>query len=147
MQNPPVHRFFYYFTYGLTVLVLVTGLIPVSVGGFRLPGLDKVLHMGTYCTLCFFYLKLFPGSLIRVMGSLFLYGLFIEVLQGMTSYRSFEWLDLVANGSGLVLGEMLAVKLAGNRKLADCMNAPSWSFTGKKRMDKKIPAGNGTGEG
>ena len=46
-------------------------------------------------------------------------GVLIECLQGLTSYRSFEWMDMLANTIGVLCGWMMVtVQMALARRAA-----------------------------
>jgi VanZ family protein len=95
--------------YSLGVLfLLVVGLlslVPVSGTGVS----DKLSHLLTYFCLAGWFSLLAANrrSLIWVFAGLFAYGILIELLQGMTSYRTAEWGDLLANGIGAGAGVLL----------------------------------------
>jgi len=73
---------------------------------------DKVLHFIAY----FFLTSWFVGFiktrwywLIGLVLLVFSYG--IEELQGMSRWRQFEWYDVFANGSGIVVALILGLVL------------------------------------
>ena len=79
-----------------------------SSGGVSVPHLDKVFHFSCY----FLYLLLLRLSFFRkrAVWSLpyaFFFGFLIEALQAQTSYRSFEWADMLANGLGALCAYVL----------------------------------------
>ena len=47
------------------------------------------------------------GLVVVLALALLAYGGMIEVLQGLTDYRTAEWLNVGADGVGLALGSML----------------------------------------
>lgn len=66
---------------------------------------DKVNHIGAFAVLTVFAAL---GRLKRVwrVGLLSGYALGIELFQSMTTHRSAEWLDLLADVIGMTLGEL-----------------------------------------
>jgi VanZ family protein len=71
-------------------------------------GWDKANHAVAFFVLAVLGVTAWPGRLARVLAALLAYGALIEVLQGTTGYRDAEWLDLVADGVGLLLAWPLA---------------------------------------
>ena len=71
---------------------------------------DKVYHAITYFFLMLSWLytfhkkEAFNKNVKYVILACFIYGIIIEVLQGVTTtYRTASYLDMLANGSGVVL--------------------------------------------
>ncbi len=110
-----------------TIVVLVASVIPLSINiniGSGLSFLpvkgDKILHFVAYFTLVFFWaLYAFSSDfdskkkvLITVVLGCILYSIFIEMIQGYLSYRSFEWGDIGANITGAVIGGLASVLLS-----------------------------------
>lgn len=98
---------------GFILLLLLVGagaLAPVSVEAPLFLGQDKVIHALTYTVL------FMAGWLAYGRGgpfcwplhlALLAYGAGLELLQGMTGYRTAEWGDLAANLVGQGLGNVL----------------------------------------
>jgi VanZ family protein len=92
----------------LLAVVLVLSLAPLSLVHEAPDVSDKVLHLLTYMILMLWF-----SGVIRaesrgwLFAGLLVFGGVIEVLQSMTGYRSMELADLVANGTGLLLGWQL----------------------------------------
>ena len=65
--------------------------------------IDKIIHMLVYA-----FLVLWFSGQVRMTLSFFVivsfYGCFIEFIQYYLPYRSFEWLDLLFNQIGIVIG-------------------------------------------
>jgi VanZ family protein len=82
--------------------------------GHHLPttGWDKANHALAFAVLAVLGGIAYPGRLVRVLVALLAYGALIEVLQSFTRYRSGEWLDLLADGIGLLLAWPVARRLA-----------------------------------
>ena len=70
---------------------------------------DKLGHLITYFVLgAWFGLlaanrRVLSWSIVGLLG----YGMLLELLQGMTSYRFAEWADVAANGGGILLGSLV----------------------------------------
>jgi VanZ family protein len=74
------------------------------------PGADKILHVTAYAIMMLWFGFLYQSrrSLV-IWGALFItLGIALDLLQGTTSYRSMEVLDMIANAFGVLLGGMLA---------------------------------------
>lgn len=66
---------------------------------------DKLGHFAGYAMLMAWFTQLYTRAAYwRIGMGLFALGVFIECAQGLTSYRSFEWLDMLADGGGVLLG-------------------------------------------
>ena len=87
---------------GLLIVVAALSLMPVPDVGVG----DKLSHVLTYALLggWFGLLARRPSALGKVFVGLLAYGALIELMQGMTGYRTAEWGDLLANGIGLLAG-------------------------------------------
>ena len=72
---------------------------------------DKFEHALAYCVLGAWFAAILPRRYLRVFISLILLGAAIEVLQGLSGYRSGDALDMVADIIGIVAG--LACARAG----------------------------------
>ena len=93
-----------------------------NVGMPHVPGTDKWHHGLAYFTCMFFWGQWFirPASRLKLAMALILMGALIECLQGLTSYRRFEWLDIAANATGVALAWLtVTVQLAVQRRFAN----------------------------
>jgi VanZ family protein len=71
------------------------------------PGLDKLGHLLTFAALSVptaLLLVRRPGRAWRVLVLGLAYGGAIEIVQSFLPWRSAEWLDLAADGAGVLLG-------------------------------------------
>ena len=86
---------------GLLVLGVVS-LIPAP----DLGGNDKIGHFISYAMLSAWFSLLVEQrkSLWSILFGLIVYGLLLELLQGLTSYRSGDLADAVANSLGVITG-------------------------------------------
>lgn len=91
----------------LIAAVIIASLAHLPAPQLTLPqGFDKYEHIAAYGVLSGYFGQLLHGPRWHalVLGALFLLGALLELLQGMTAYRSMEGLDLLANSIGLMLG-------------------------------------------
>ncbi|MCH4821944.1 VanZ family protein [Gramella lutea] len=93
----------------------------VSVAGFD--PTDKMLHAGAYLFLALLWklyflfkdsdFQRYNSNLLWVATAAFLFGMLIEVLQGtLTSYRTPDWWDVLANSTGVLLAVLLFIVMA-----------------------------------
>ena len=94
-----------WFTLGYVLLAVVAylSLAPITTD---VPASDKTLHFVTYCALSAFFTSLvqLPRSLWLVAAGLVSFGVLMEILQGLTGYRLFELMDMLANSLGVLAG-------------------------------------------
>jgi VanZ family protein len=86
------------------------------------PGNDKWHHALAYFAGMFCWGQWFTRPLPRLKLAIFFIamGALIECLQGLTSYRFFEWLDMLANAVGVALAWLVVtVQLAIRRRFSD----------------------------
>ncbi|CAL65172.1 VanZ family protein [Christiangramia forsetii] len=109
------------YTSAITYFSLIVMDFKVSVGGFD--PTDKMLHAGAYLFLAFLWklyfvfqktdFKRYTAILLWVAFACFIFGMLIEVLQGtLTSYRTPDWWDVVANSTGVVLAVLFFIVMA-----------------------------------
>ncbi|MGA9589129.1 MAG: VanZ family protein [Salegentibacter sp.] len=117
------------YTTALTVVSLIH-LGKISIGSFE--PTDKMMHATAYLLLVivwkiYFVLKSsdflnYTSNLLKIAGASLLFGMLIEVLQGtLTSYRTPDWFDILANSTGIVLAVLLLLAL----------KKPIWSLKSK----------------
>lgn len=86
----------------MLLAVAALSLLPMPDAGVG----DKLSHLVTYVFLGGWFGLL--ATNLRVLGAtivgLMAYGILLELLQGMTTYRYAEWGDVVANASGILIG-------------------------------------------
>lgn len=85
------------------------------------PGSDKWHHALAYfaCMFCWGQWYKLPAQRLKLAIIFILMGALIECLQGLTDYRSFEWLDMVADTVGVVLAWLVVtVQLSVQRRYA-----------------------------
>ena len=96
--------------WALVGLVVYFSLIPLPPEPLSFPAGDKLTHLCIYAGMMvwfgFIYL---PGRAYRNLGVAFIMmGLILELIQGLTNYRSMNYLDMLANCIGVSLGWLLA---------------------------------------
>jgi VanZ family protein len=105
----------YKFSLIVAILIVLLSLIPGNnipdSSLFSIPALDKIAHMCLYALLSFTALMeshCQPHCLrfhILLLAAIFSLSAFIEILQAtVVATRSAEWLDLLANFTGLCAG-------------------------------------------
>ena len=88
------------------VAVIVLSLLPLPQIPAVPPQGDKIEHVLAYAVLTFWYSQLCADARAlawRAVAFAALGGA-LEIVQGMTPYRSAEWLDFVADAAGALLG-------------------------------------------
>ena len=74
---------------------------------------DKLVHFAGYAVLMFWWAQLIIQKRWRLAVAVVLFGIAIELLQGLTPERQSDVYDALANSSGVLLG-WLAARLAPN---------------------------------
>lgn len=101
-----------YLTTGFLYIVLISYLSlipePVRVVGFG--HADKIGHFSAYLLMMFWFVQIYSTKdLLDFLAVAFiLTGVFIEYLQLLTGFRSFEYADMLANAAGVFTGRLLA---------------------------------------
>ncbi len=85
------------------VAILVLALMPAP-PAMVTTGWDKSNHLLAFGTLTWLALRAFPQRLKSALLGLLAYGALLEILQSFTDTRSAEWLDLLADSAGILLG-------------------------------------------
>lgn len=94
----------------LVASVVYLSLTPHPPEPMSFPNVDKLEHGLAYAALSFWFCQIYISLRQRevVIISLMAMGIVIEVAQGMTGYRYFEYADMLANGMGVMLGVILS---------------------------------------
>ena len=71
--------------------------------------LDKIEHMLSYLILMAWFAQLYHTKQSRIYYALFfiVLGIMLEILQGLGGIRFFEYMDMLANGTGVIIGYLL----------------------------------------
>jgi len=107
-------NYFFYVAVLLTTVITFGSLISLKNGlGIGLQISDKILHASGYCLLTISWLLAFRPktylwkSLILVALAIFIYGIIIEILQGVFTYnRQADIYDVFANLSGITMATL-----------------------------------------
>ncbi len=89
------------------VLTLVVSLMPPALGDSG-GHTDKLVHLAGYAMLMFWWAQLVTRRRWKLALAVVLFGLAIELLQGLTPARQPDALDALANSSGVLLGWLAA---------------------------------------
>lgn len=73
---------------------------------------DKIGHILSYATVMWWFVQLYPKSRYFLIGGLLIgMGLALEFVQGLTPYRHFDYMDSLANTTGVVIGWLLGATI------------------------------------
>ena len=100
---------------GMALTSAVVALSLIAVGqAVPVAGGDKVSHLLAYGALTFWWGMVYPQQRWRWAAVLMLLGLVLELAQALTPYRTLDYQDMLANGTGIALGLLLlATPLSG----------------------------------
>ncbi|OGS80800.1 MAG: hypothetical protein A2061_08125 [Gallionellales bacterium GWA2_59_43] len=86
--------------------VLYLSLTPSPPEPLRFWSVDKLEHALAYCLLMLWFCQVYVRRLQRLFAAVLLIalGIIVELLQEMTGYRYFEYADMLANATGVMLG-------------------------------------------
>lgn len=94
--------------------VWIACLVPMPSGGsFQYK--DKLEHIAAYLIQAASLAILFPRQRRWILLGFLCQGALIELLQGLSGYRSAEWADMAANSAGIVLGLALSYSALARR--------------------------------
>lgn len=75
---------------------------------------DKVMHACTYLLLMVWFAGFYRRSLYPLIAVVLLaLGVSLDMLQGLTVTRSFDWFDVAMNSAGIAAGLVLSLLLLG----------------------------------
>lgn len=96
-------------------LVVYLSLTPHPPEPLSFPDADKLEHGFAYTFLSLWFCQIDAQTKARIKVVLWLVamGVAIEILQGLSGYRYFEYADMLANGVGALSGFLLAHTLLG----------------------------------
>lgn len=111
MENLLGRNYFFYLALLLTIVITVGSIVSLKNGlGIDLQIKDKILHSGAYFLLTISWLLAFDvkslqlKSAILIATGVFIYGIIIEILQGiLTNYRQADIYDIIANFFGIIV--------------------------------------------
>ncbi len=94
------------------LLIIVTlSLISIpKIAELSIQHVDKIEHSISYFVLMFLFAQCYTAKATRLGYALLfvLLGVSLEFLQGYTATRQFEYADMIANTSGVILGLILS---------------------------------------
>jgi VanZ family protein len=101
--------------YALVAIIIFLSLTP-SPPKLDIEQGDKLGHFLAYGTLMFWFCQIYAARSSRIAHALAFaaMGVALEFAQGMTDYRTFEVLDMLANATGVALGWIAAQVLRIN---------------------------------
>ncbi len=106
-------------TVGLVIVMMFIYLSLVKISLPQISGLtsiDKIMHFTAYFVITSWFCQILARLSGFVLLGIFLamMGIGIELLQGMTGYRSFEWYDMLANTTGIIAALLLNITAFGS---------------------------------
>lgn len=104
--------------YALVALIIFLSLTP-SPPSIDVEQGDKLGHLLAYGSLMFWFCQLYASRRSRIAHAIAFaaLGVALEFAQGMTDYRTFEYYDMLANATGVVLGWAIARVTGGETLL------------------------------
>jgi VanZ family protein len=124
-----MHKFRYakvWLTLGwlLVAVIVFLSLMPKPPQPLEFEQSDKLYHVIVYMTLMLWFANIYPqrSSQLQLSLGFFVMGVCLELLQGMTEYRTFSYTDLLANGIGI----SLALYLAKTRLATYLLRLDTW---------------------
>jgi VanZ family protein len=95
--------------FSLVLLVVYLSLTRNPPAPLTFDNADKFEHVLAYATLSFWFCQIYLLARLGVVVSMVLIGLgvVLEYMQGWTGYRTFDVLDMAADGIGVLLGWLL----------------------------------------
>ncbi|MEW6561876.1 MAG: VanZ family protein [Pseudomonadota bacterium] len=95
--------------WGGVVTVIWLSLTPHPPEPLNFDGVDKLEHLTAYGCLMLWFCVVYCGRARLIAGLLLVtLGIVLEILQGWGGVRYFEYADMVANSTGVLLGVWLA---------------------------------------
>ncbi len=90
--------------------ILLASLAKVPQVNIPFSHTDKIIHSLMYFILVGWFVQLYKKKTMQlfILLAAVLLGLLIEIMQGMTSYRSFDYADEIANSIGAVCAFLLS---------------------------------------
>lgn len=90
----------------LIALICYLSLIPSPPSPMRFPHADKLEHLAAYAALMGWFCQIYhtPGERLRLALAFTALGAAVEILQGLSGYRTAEFADLLADMAGIALG-------------------------------------------
>jgi hypothetical protein len=75
---------------------------------------DKVMHASAYCVLMVWFAGFYARTLYPLIAAVLLgLGIGLDLLQGLTETRTFDWHDIGMNCAGVIVGLIASLLLLG----------------------------------
>jgi len=96
-------------------IIFYLSLMPHPPEPISFSGVDKLEHALAYILLMLWFAQIYLGLGVRIflIIAFVAMGVLIEFLQRMTGYRYFEYADMLADASGVIIGFGLAYTRMG----------------------------------
>ena len=90
--------------------IIFLSLIPSPPETLSFQGGDKLIHLGIYAGMMLWFGFIYlPGGKYMIHGLIFiLLGMLLEGIQGILGYRFFDYLDMLSNVVGVIIGWLLS---------------------------------------
>ena len=90
----------------LIALIVFLSLWPQTPQPLKFQQGDKLAHAGAYMLLMLWFANIYPKRSYQLWlgAGFFALGIFLEILQGLSAYRTFAFADMIANGFGIFIG-------------------------------------------
>ena len=105
-------------SFAVVIAIWILSFLPAT-GMPHVPGSDKWHHALAYfaCMFCWGQWITIPVQRLKLAAIFIFMGALIECLQGLTDYRTFEWLDMLADAVGVALAWLVVtVQLSIKRR-------------------------------
>ena len=75
---------------------------------------DKVMHAGAYFVLMVWFAGFYTRTVYPLIAAVLLVlGVGLDLLQGLTETRTFDWYDIAMNCAGVIVGLALPCRCSG----------------------------------
>ena len=117
VEQPLYYRWLWQLIGAVMILAVITVSLLPSPPQPPVMQWDKLQHLAAYTVLMLWFGQLDAGRL-RWSGWLIMLGILLEIVQGLSGYRSFEFADMLANPLGVFIGLGLVRHTPLGRSLA-----------------------------
>lgn len=106
MRSLKLYVFWHIIGFVYIALIIYLSLAPISSVMPSAAGTDKVMHIAAYAIMMIWFGLIYKARRrVIVLGIAFIIlGIVLEILQGLTGYRSMEVMDMIANNAGVLIG-------------------------------------------
>ncbi len=88
----------------MVLALIILSLVKPPPTNTNIPNSDKWLHLISYFTLSYWFFHTYDNHKTPVTAGFLFLGVTLEWLQSLTPHRYFEWLDMLMNVAGVLLG-------------------------------------------